>query len=134
MTGASSGNVKSFSGLVRGQSRPFKPFSFYQKKKDRIVVIGRECGTYCEVQITDGLTLLCDNDSPSNDPRFIGCIVCGARNFCSRNSILLADGQVDIHWILDRMALASEDKVIGSRIFTARTFVYELGTDTRVQM
>jgi len=82
-----------------GKSTKFRPCAFFDERLDCIRVIARDCSVL-ETRINKHMTLLEDNYSDSEEKRYVGFTVKGARHFCQEHHIDLST-PVDISKVLD---------------------------------
>jgi hypothetical protein len=93
-----------------GRSTKFKPCAFFDDRLDCIRVITRDCSVL-ETRINKHMTLLEDNYAESEQKRYVGFTVKGARHFCKENNIDLST-PVDISRLLDAILANSPEPAV----------------------
>ena len=113
---------------------PFKPCAVYDSGRDIIHVITRECSVSEVEGIMSILTLLEAKHPMRNRYGHVGFNFFKARRFCAEHNLLDGQGFVDLHRILDQLALMQENGEFGRVIFMARQSLYQLFPNTKVQL
>ncbi len=93
-----------------GKSTKFRPCAFFDERLDCIRVIARDCSVL-ETRINKNMTLLEDNYAESEQKRYVGFTVKGARHFCKENHIDLS-APVDISKLLDAILANSPEPAV----------------------
>lgn len=94
----------------RGKSTKFRPCAFFDDRMDCIRVVTRDC-SILETRINKHLTLLEDNYPESDEKRYIGFTIKGARHFCQEHGIDLSV-PVDISRLLDVILATSPEPAV----------------------
>jgi hypothetical protein len=97
-------------GALHGRSTKFRPCAFFDDRLDCIRVIARDCSVL-ETRINKHMTLLEDNYAESEQKRYVGFTVKGARHFCKQNNIDLST-PVDISRLLDAILANSPEPAV----------------------
>ena len=112
--------------------KPFKPCAIYKPGLDMVQVLTRDCSVTAVSVIMNVLDILVFNDPENEKVDNVGFTFSPARQLCTEWGIIDGRGFVNLHHILDRLALRRADDAQGESIFTARQSLYEL-SDTRVR-
>jgi hypothetical protein len=94
----------------RGKSTKFRPCAFFDDRMDCIRVVARDCSVL-ETRINKHLTLLEDNYADSEDKRYVGFTIKGARHFCQEHGVDLRT-PVDISRLLDVILASSPEPAV----------------------
>jgi hypothetical protein len=94
----------------RGKSTKFRPCAFFDDRLDCIRVIARDCSVL-ETRINKHLTLLEDNYAESEQKRYVGFTVKGARHFCQEHGFDLST-PIDIGRLLDAILASSPEPAV----------------------
>jgi len=97
-------------------------------------VITRDCRVREVTGIMNVLTLLETKHSMRWRDKHVGFNFFPARRFCVAHNLLDSQGFVDLHRILDQLALMQENEEFGEVIFTARQSLYQLFPNTKIQL
>jgi hypothetical protein len=84
-----------------GKSTRFRPCAYFDEGLDCIRVIARDC-SILETRINPYLTILEDNYEESEEKRYVGFTVKGARYFCQQHGFDLS-APINISQLLDAM-------------------------------
>ncbi len=92
---------------IMGAPRPsiFMPFARYELSLDWIIVLNKDVSTSMIPVPPTGLCLLQDNHPQPNQDQYVGFVFEGAKPFCETYQLFVSHHQVDLHRILDTLAL-----------------------------
>jgi hypothetical protein len=95
---------------VGGKFSRFHPCAYFDESLDCIRVIARDC-SILETRINEYITVLEDNYEGSDDKKYVGFTVKGARHFCQEHGIDL-NAPVSIGNVLDTILANSPEPAV----------------------
>lgn len=115
-----------------GEFSQFRPCAYFDESLDCIRVIARDC-SILETRIDQRITVLEDNYEESDDEKYVGFTVKGARHFCQEHGFDL-NFPVSIGNVLDKIMATSPEPAVEMAIrLVARPLMKKAGlTDVTI--